>query len=111
MIDEDFGIFYRELMIDSDPHRDAMQTPVSPASPTEPDPTAKPKALRKEARDMLTDLALRKQSPASSLHLSDSSASHHLGSNSASASPATPRRRRLHKTPSPDIKTVVADSK
>nr|XP_045625779.1 tyrosine-protein phosphatase non-receptor type 13-like isoform X1 [Procambarus clarkii] len=79
-------------------YRDAMQTPVSPASPTEPDVVLKPKALRKEARDMLTDLAMRKQSPGSSLNLTG-----------ASSSPGTPRRRRLQKTPSPDIKSVVID--
>ncbi|XP_042216152.1 multiple PDZ domain protein-like isoform X2 [Homarus americanus] len=79
-------------------YRDAMQTPVSPASPTEPDVILKPKALRKEARDMLTDLAMRKQSPGNSLSL--------VG---ATSSPGTPRRRRLQKTPSPDIKSVVVD--
>ncbi|KAG0711246.1 Tyrosine-protein phosphatase non-receptor type 13 [Chionoecetes opilio] len=79
-------------------YRDAMQTPVSPASPMEPDKVLKPKALRKEAMDMLTDLAMRKQSPGNSLHMGGSS-----------GSPGTPRRRRLQKTPSPDIKTVVAD--
>ncbi|XP_063845272.1 tyrosine-protein phosphatase non-receptor type 13-like isoform X2 [Scylla paramamosain] len=79
-------------------YRDAMQTPVSPASPTEPDKILKPKPLRKEARDMLTDLAMRKQSPGNSLHMGGST-----------NSPGTPRRRRLQKTPSPDIKSVVAD--
>lgn len=79
-------------------YRDAMQTPVSPASPTEPDVVLKPKALRKEARDMLTDLAMRKQSPGNSLNLTG-----------ATSSPGTPRRRRLQKTPSPDIKSVVID--
>ena len=76
-----------------------MQTPVSPASPIEPDKMLKPKPLRKEARDMLTDLAMRKQSPGNSLHMGGST-----------NSPGTPRRRRLQKTPSPDIKSVVADS-
>lgn len=76
-----------------------MQTPVSPASPTEPDKMPKPKPLRKEARDMLTDLAMRKQSPGNSLHIGGTT-----------NSPGTPRRRRLQKTPSPDIKSVVADS-
>lgn len=76
-----------------------MQTPVSPASPTEPDVVSKPKALRKEARDMLTDLAMRKQSPSNSMNLTG-----------ATSSPGTPRRRRLQKTPSPDIKSVVIDS-
>lgn len=79
-------------------YRDAMQTPVSPASPVEPDKILKPKPLRKEARDMLTDLAMRKQSPGNSLHAGGST-----------NSPGTPRRRRLQKTPSPDIKSVVAD--
>lgn len=79
-------------------YRDAMQTPVSPASPTEPDVVLKPKALRKEARDMLTDLAMRKQSPSNSMNLTG-----------ATSSPGTPRRRRLQKTPSPDIKSVVVD--
>ncbi|XP_050690463.1 mucin-17-like isoform X1 [Eriocheir sinensis] len=79
-------------------YRDAMQTPVSPASPTEPDKVPKPKPLRKEARDMLTDLAMRKQSPGNSLHIGGTT-----------SSPGTPRRRRLQKTPSPDIKSVVAD--
>lgn len=77
-----------------------MQTPVSPVSPTEPDILAKPKPLRKEARDMLSDLAFRKQSPSNSPSLAG-----------ASGSPGTPRRRRLQKTPSPDIKSVVIDSK
>lgn len=77
-----------------------MQTPVSPASPTEHDKTTKPKPLRKEARDMLTDLAMRKQSPGNSLHVGGTT-----------SSPGTPRRRRLQKTPSPDIKSVIADSK
>lgn len=79
-------------------YRDAMQTPVSPVSPTEPDILAKPKPLRKEARDMLSDLAFRKQSPSNSPSLAG-----------ASGSPGTPRRRRLQKTPSPDIKSVVID--
>ncbi|KAK7007471.1 hypothetical protein SK128_011795 [Halocaridina rubra] len=79
-------------------YRDAMQTPVSPISPTEPEIMVKPKALRKEARDMLSDLAFRKQSPSNSPSLTG-----------ATSSPGTPRRRRLQKTPSPDIKSVVAD--
>ncbi|XP_068207308.1 uncharacterized protein [Palaemon carinicauda] len=79
-------------------YRDHMQTPISPVSPTEPDIMVKPKALRKEARDMLSDLAFRKQSPCNSPSL-----------NGATSSPGTPRRRRLQKTPSPDIKSVVVD--
>ncbi|XP_064081867.1 uncharacterized protein LOC135198224 [Macrobrachium nipponense] len=79
-------------------YRDAMQTPISPVSPTEPEIMVKPKALRKEARDMLSDLAFRKQSPCNSPSLAG-----------ATSSPGTPRRRRLQKTPSPDIKSVVVD--
>lgn len=75
-------------------YRDAMQTPVSPVSPCEPEMIHKPKPLRKEARDMLEDLAFRKQSPCNSPSLNNTS------------SPGTPRRRRLQKTPSPDLKSV-----
>ena len=77
--------------------RDAMQTPVSPASPTEPEFFSKPKQLRKEARDMLSDIAFRKQS------------SPNLSVNSYSTS--TSRRRRLHKTPSPESKAAAVDRK
>ncbi|XP_076046929.1 uncharacterized protein LOC143028541 [Oratosquilla oratoria] len=80
-------------------YRDASQTPVSPVSPSEPElPLLKPKALRKEARDMLSDLAFRKQSPSNSPNMME-----------CTGSPGTLRRRRLQKTPSPDIKSVVAD--
>ena len=57
--------------------------------------------FRQEAQDLLHDLAVRKQggsrggSPAPAL----------------SGSPCSPRRRRLTKTPSPDLATVVKDSK
>ena len=83
--------------------RDALQTPVSPLSPTEPeDSILKPKPLRQEARDMLTDLAFRKRSSPS--FSSSANGSH-------SPSPGNPRRRRLQKTPPPDLsKTVVTDS-
>ncbi|KAB7499009.1 FERM and PDZ domain-containing protein 2 [Armadillidium nasatum] len=66
-------------------YRDAIQTPVSPASPTELEPS-KPKALRKEARDMLTDLAFKKQS---SPNLAESDL------------PSTSRRRRLKNSNNP----------
>lgn len=56
---------------------------------------------RQEAQDLLHDLAVRKQggsrgaSPAPAL----------------SGSPCSPRRRRLTKTPSPDLATVAKDRK
>lgn len=68
-----------------------MQTPVSPASPTESE-FLKPKALRKEARDMLSDLAFKKQS------------SHDPSGNVRSDASITPRRRRLIKNSSLDLK-------
>lgn len=84
--------------------RDSAVTPISPLSPTEPDAPSsltRPRPLlRQEAQDLLHDLAVRKQS----------------GSRGASpapisGSPCSPRRRRLTKTPSPDLKTVVKDRK
>ena len=80
--------------------RDPMQTPVSPVSPCEPEISSRPKTLRHEARAMLTDLAFRKNSsPNGSLSLG------------GSGSPGTPRRRRLQKTPSPDLKKNKAKKK
>lgn len=117
--------------------RDSAVTPLSPLSPTEPElGLNRPRPLlrfvvvasqfnwlyfvsfcesfvaicfliisltirfRQEAQDLLHDLAVRKQggsrggSPAPAL----------------SGSPCSPRRRRLTKTPSPDLATVVKDS-
>ncbi|XP_057375052.1 uncharacterized protein LOC130696005 [Daphnia carinata] len=81
--------------------RDSAVTPLSPLSPTEPESGLnRPRPLlRQEAQDLLHDLAVRKQggsrggSPAPAL----------------SGSPCSPRRRRLTKTPSPDLATVVKD--
>ncbi|KAF2352688.1 PDZ domain [Trinorchestia longiramus] len=77
-------------------YRDVTQTPVSPLSPTEPEHSLlNPKPLRQEARDMLSDLALRKRS-------SPTTNSPGLDG-THSPSPGNPRRRRLHKTPTPDV--------
>lgn len=81
--------------------RDSAVTPLSPLSPTEPESGLnRPRPLlRQEAQDLLHDLAVRKQggsrgaSPAPAL----------------SGSPCSPRRRRLTKTPSPDLAAVVKD--
>ena len=107
--------------------RDSAVTPLSPLSPTEPESGLnRPRPLlrcvcvvsnwffeslyticginflyRQEAQDLLHDLAVRKQggsrgaSPAPAL----------------SGSPCSPRRRRLTKTPSPDLATVAKDRK
>ena len=104
--------------------RDSAVTPLSPFSPMEPESGLnRPRPLlrcvvsklvfeswyticvnffyRQEAQDLLHDLAVRKQggsrgaSPAPAL----------------SGSPCSPRRRRLTKTPSPDLATVVKDRK
>lgn len=105
--------------------RDSAITPISPLSPTEPEtglnrprpllrycfcllliqngflPSSVSTFLRQEAQDLLHDLAVRKQggsrggSPAPAI----------------SGSPCSPRRRRLTKTPSPDLASVVKDSK
>lgn len=85
-------------------YRDVTQTPVSPLSPSEPeDSILKPKPLRQEARDMLSDLAFRKRASPSMSPASGASGGH-------SASPGNPRRRRLQKTPPPDVaKAVVVD--
>jgi len=80
--------------------RDSAVTPISPLSPTEPDaPVNKPRPLlRQEAQDLLHDLAVRKQGGS-------------RGGSPAplSGSPCSPRRRRLTKTPSPDLSCVVRD--
>lgn len=75
-------------------YRDPAQTPVSALSPTESHKTFKPKpALRKEAMDMLCDLAVRKLSP------SDSSSSSGRSRLRSSSPGSSPRRRKLTKTP------------
>ncbi|XP_047740369.1 tyrosine-protein phosphatase non-receptor type 13 isoform X3 [Hyalella azteca] len=75
-------------------YRDVTQTPVSPLSPTEPDPSPlNPKPLRQEARDMLSDLRKR---------ASPHSASPGLDT-SHSPSPGNPRRRRLQKSSTSDV--------
>ncbi|XP_039289008.1 uncharacterized protein LOC111049444 [Nilaparvata lugens] len=74
-------------------YRDRVQTPVSALSPV-PRATNKP-ILRKEAQDMLSDLAVKKwqsQSPGDSISSGEAT----LGRT------ASPRKRRLIKTPSPD---------
>lgn len=74
-------------------YRDPAQTPVSALSPTESHKTFKPKpALRKEAMDMLCDLAVRKLSP------SDSSSSSGRSRLKSSSPGSSPRRRKLTKT-------------
>lgn len=73
--------------------RDPAQTPVAALSPTEGHRTFKP-ILRKEAQDMLSDLAVKKSmSPDES---TGSSTLSRLGRSSS------PRKRRLTKMPSPD---------
>ncbi|KAJ4433491.1 hypothetical protein ANN_15795, partial [Periplaneta americana] len=90
-------------------YRDAAQTPVSALSPSEEVKIFKPKPLlRKEAMDMLSDLAVKKLSPC------DSSGSSYSKlrrvSDGQSSSPcSSPRRRRLTKTPSPDIQAATLD--
>ena len=76
-----------------------MQTPVSPVSPSEPESSGRPKALRHEARAMLSDLAFRKNSSPGNSTLSQGG---------SGVAPGTPRRRRLQKTPSPDVKKTKA---
>ncbi|XP_066998955.2 tyrosine-protein phosphatase non-receptor type 13 isoform X2 [Anabrus simplex] len=91
-------------------YRDAAQTPVSALSPTEEVKSFRPKPLlRKEAMDMLTDLAVRKLSPGDSS--SSSYSKLRRVSDGQSSSPcSSPRRRRLTKTPSPDISASAHES-
>ncbi|XP_023722742.2 tyrosine-protein phosphatase non-receptor type 13 isoform X6 [Cryptotermes secundus] len=90
-------------------YRDAAQTPVSALSPAEEVKVFKPKPLlRKEAIDMLSDLAVKKLSPC------DSSSSSYSRlrrvSDGQSSSPcSSPRRRQLVKTPSPDVHAATSD--
>uniref|UniRef100_A0A1B6JBW2 PDZ domain-containing protein n=2 Tax=Homalodisca liturata TaxID=320908 RepID=A0A1B6JBW2_9HEMI len=77
-------------------YRDPAQTPVQALSPTEHHRTFKP-ILRKEAQDMLSDLAVKK-----SMSPKDSSGSSTLSSAGRTSSP---RKRRLTKTPSPDLES------
>ncbi|KAJ9587162.1 hypothetical protein L9F63_019316, partial [Diploptera punctata] len=90
-------------------YRDAAQTPVSALSPTEEIKVFKPKPLlRKEAMDMLSDLAVRKLSPCDSS--SSSYGKLRRVSDGQSSSPcSSPRRRRLTKTPSPDVQTSTLE--
>ncbi|CAL8080934.1 unnamed protein product [Orchesella dallaii] len=100
-------------------YRDVSPTPISPLSPTESHKSLKAKPLRKEAIDMLNDLAIRKQ-----MNISGSSANldpkhslpgsvvgrtglrGHRTLNQDVNGPATlPRRRLAHAgvTPSPEV--------
>ncbi|PSN46134.1 hypothetical protein C0J52_12070, partial [Blattella germanica] len=90
-------------------YRDAAQTPVSALSPTEEAKVFKPKPLlRKEAMDMLSDLAVKKLSPCDSS--SSSYSKLRRVSDGQSSSPcSSPRRRRLTKTPSPDVQTTTLE--
>lgn len=75
-------------------YRDPAQTPIVALSPTESHKIFRPKpVLRKEAMDMLSDLAVKKLSPSDS---SSSSSKSRLRSTSPGSSP---RRRKLTKTP------------
>jgi hypothetical protein len=82
--------------------RDSAVTPISPLSPTEPEMALnKPRPLlRQEAQDLLHDLAVRKQGGGGSRGASPAP---------LSGSPCSPRRRRLTKTPSPDLASVAKD--
>lgn len=90
-------------------YRDAAQTPVSALSPAEEVKVFKPKPLlRKEAIDMLSDLAVKKLSPCDSS--SSSYSKLRRVSDGQSSSPcSSPRRRRLIKTPSPDVHAATLD--
>ena len=107
--------------------RDSAITPISPLSPTETETTLnRPRPLlrwfvfiliflvpppfltrsnigsqRQEAQDLLHDLAVRKQG---------GSRGGSPAPGALSGSPCSPRRRRLTKTPSPDLAAVVKDS-
>ncbi|XP_063244256.1 ligand of Numb protein X 2-like [Bacillus rossius redtenbacheri] len=91
-------------------YRDASQTPVSALSPTEECKLFRPKPiLRKEAMDMLSDLAVRKLSPGDS-NSSSCSRLRRLSDGHSSSSPcSSPRRRRLTKTPSPETQPLTQD--
>ncbi|XP_054266593.1 uncharacterized protein LOC128988879 isoform X1 [Macrosteles quadrilineatus] len=82
-------------------YRDAVQTPVQALSPTEHHRTIKP-ILRKEAQDMLSDLAVKK-----SMSPNESSGSSTLSREGRTSSP---RKRRLTKTPSPDLRGERLDN-
>ncbi|KAL0274552.1 UNVERIFIED_CONTAM: hypothetical protein PYX00_002652 [Menopon gallinae] len=78
-------------------YRDPAQTPVSALSPTESYKTFRPKpVLRKEAMDMLCDLAVKKLSP------SDSSSSSGRSRLRGSSPGSSPLRRKLKKSPTED---------
>lgn len=78
-------------------YRDPAQTPVSALSPTESYKSFRPKpVLRKEAMDMLCDLAVKKLSP------SDSSSSSGRSRLRGSSPGSSPRRRKLKKSPTED---------
>ncbi|GFG38789.1 hypothetical protein Cfor_02801, partial [Coptotermes formosanus] len=86
-------------------YRDASQTPVSALSPTE---ELSQWLYRKEAIDMLSDLAVKKMSPCDSS--SSSYGKLRRVSDGQSSSPSSsPRRRRLTKTPSPEVHIATLD--
>ncbi|XP_049783809.1 tyrosine-protein phosphatase non-receptor type 13-like [Schistocerca cancellata] len=87
-------------------YRDESQTPVSALSPTEEEKPFKPKPLlRKEARDMLTDLAVRKMSPGESSYSGS-----RLRRVSADSSPcSSPRRRHLTRSSPSENKAATLE--
>nr|CAD7266312.1 unnamed protein product [Timema shepardi] len=93
-------------------YRDAAQTPVSALSPTEESKLFRPKPiLRKEAMDMLCDLAVRKLSPGdNSTGSSSYTRLRRVSDGQSSSSPSSsPRRRKLTKTPSPDAQPLTQE--
>nr|CAD7454456.1 unnamed protein product [Timema tahoe] len=93
-------------------YRDAAQTPVSALSPTEESKLFRPKPiLRKEAMDMLCDLAVRKLSPGDNSTGSNSyTRLRRVSDGQSSSSPSSsPRRRKLTKTPSPDAQPLTQE--